>query len=200
MKLLLKLALVMTLVMTFCASASAFTFTIYPGHYLSPQRQAKIERALSWQVNVQVAQKWSVTPATFVPSGGAMILITNNVVTSSFCSDAAEACHNYDGAGFTIGDIQAPPGPFIIVDGQDIDRHDLAEAISHEVVESEVDPTINVLVNGHLAEVCDPVEWDDSYYGPGGIALEGWVYPAYFFGDHTAYYQKDTGGYGFAQS
>lgn len=148
------------------ATANAYQFRISdPGHRLAPDITEAIQRAVSFQVNRQVAEFWPrINPVSFTPAG-ALVNISTPAAVNAACEGEADGCHASD---LTIW-----------INGQQ-SLGDVENTISHEIVEAEIDPHDNLYINGRLVEICDPFSW--SYRGLGGISVADFAIPAYFHG------------------
>jgi len=152
------------------ASASAFDFTVHANGRMSAANVARIERAVSYQVNVQVAREWpdaSASPLTFSATGGDPITLVSHHDVSHWFASSGGTILPFDVIGFHYtGDNGAPA---IVVWGEDF--YDTAITVSHEAVEAEVDPL------GGGGEIADPVENGPSY-SLWGVPVANWVLPS----------------------
>lgn len=142
-------------------TAKAIQFTVVSQGALSDQQVTQIERAVSFQVDHQVARYWPGAVASFGP-GGMPITIAEQSTVPGLCGFSPPSdvvgCHYYKGGAIYVSE-QSFQGTAIIFD--------------HEVIEETVDPY------GYAPEVCDPVaEW--SYMGVGHVLLSDFTTPAYF--------------------
>lgn len=141
-------------------TAQAFQFS-----FATPiPNETAVERALSFQVNRQVAKHWVVDPVSFVPSGGVVISVLPGAQIERVCQDvAATACH---GGDVIYLRAHLPPAVLSLV-------------LSHEVIETEVDHYSDAYVGRWSLEPCDPVEYKS--YRLFGVTVSDYVYPAWFF-------------------
>ncbi|HEY5091061.1 MAG TPA: hypothetical protein VIK30_13875 [Polyangia bacterium] len=147
------------------ASADAFRFTlVHP-----PAGITSVERAISFQVNRQVARAWPLDPISFGAGG----------VTVYFASEAAvQNAWNQSGGGDTGGGIAG----FHLYDGatgrrtiwvwRSATRAFWTDTLSHEIIETAVDPNANV----PHREIADPAE--GLGYRLFGVAVAGWMLPS----------------------
>ena len=177
----LALAGVVLASLVFTGGAGAYQFSISdPYHRFTPQTIQRIERAVSFQVNMQVAKYWTVDPASFLDSTNITTATTQwdcqNAITidlqptmPSFCA-ADAGCH----AVSTLYVLTTQTTPMV------------ENTISHEVVETETDrPGTGWQTPGDGGyEVCDPAGY--NYRGLGGVWLADFVLPAYYQGNHKA--------------
>src|SRR6185312_5705184 len=73
-------------------SASALTFDLEQTRHLSPVQASAIERAVSFQVNRQVAKFWPGAHASFAPDG-IPVYVTDQASTTFHCGAVDAACH-----------------------------------------------------------------------------------------------------------
>lgn len=141
--------------------ASAFQFTVEANGRMSPAHVREIEHAVSFQVNVQVARYYKLSPVSFVATGGIPIFLLSRDQLS-----IADGDRGFD--GFHVA--YPGGGHAIYVRGEDF--RDTAITISHEIIETEVDPTVRIYPH---REICDPVE--NRSYRLWGVPVSDWVLP-----------------------
>lgn len=147
-RILLMIALALLLAVC-CSPAHAYTFRIVdPNHRFTPTTTARIQRALSFQVNRQLARFWNVTPVNFASDGIPVVLSPQAQMPDG------------DTLGYHLPDQ-------IVVDAA-WPTGVVEVTISHEVLETEVDR------DGTGYEVCDPVN-SYSYRGVGGVWLSDFM-------------------------
>lgn len=144
------------------SSAGAARFTVQSRGNLSGAQLAAVERAVSYQVDHQVARFWPGARAAFGPAGIPINLVPMRTVR-----------RNTDGNGDTAYHTTGVPS---IVIGEAGLRQTEYE-FDHEVVETVVDPS------GFGHEIEDPFD-GTRYTGVGGATLGDFATPAYF--DHTS--------------
>lgn len=152
------------------AGAHAFRF-VHPGN-LPPAKLALVERALEAQGR-QAARHWPGASVTFSSSPSAwpiyMVGAEGWAGPAAPCSSDDAGCHGLQGDRPAIW---VEVGPF----GSE------TFSLSHEILETAVDPDLDRRVGGMLAEVCDPVNNDDYQVQVGGAAVtvSDFVLPRWF--------------------
>lgn len=144
--------------------------------------------ACAKQVRLHFAPSWSRLPATprlffsasDVPQGVPMILVVDD------CDDPdALGYHTEDAQGHISGIVGCRP---VLANGGTVLTGPLAvsSVLSHEVLETHVDPFVDVWVDtldgahSFAFEVCDPVQSDA--YDIDGVSVSDFVLPAFFDG------------------
>lgn len=115
------------------------------------------------------AHAWNTGSATF-GSGGIPVLFVPMSTEQSICGATSIGCHGQMGNSL-----------FIVV-ANNLGMQLTQYVIDHEILETLVDPypaTDPTIVNGRLAEVCDPYQWE-TFDPTGHWVLAEWVYPNYF--------------------
>ena len=132
-----------------------------------------VERAITHQVNSQVAQHWPTARILWSNSPTAIpvhVLSMRAVAAKRWCGAGAAGCHS-----------TGPDGqPIIAVGAQ---SQSWSGFLSHEVIETLIDPWGARNLSGHLAEVCDPVS--QNWYRLDGTWVSDFVYP-HWFAAHSA--------------
>lgn len=161
------------------ADAAGFTILGHLPHLPHLPHLARVQRALEYQVNRQVARHWPVSPAWFGPHG-IPIILKSAAAVQAVCGQGAGGCHEW-ATGPGLGSV--PATIYIAY----TDRLDETIAISHEIIEFETDPQVTTMINGWLTEACDPVDTSDAWYYVGSVGVADFVYPRFFMGvDHPA--------------
>ena len=111
-----RLAVIVLAFLALPTSAQAFQFTIHPNGWLDAATVTKIERAVSWQINAQVAKEWTgINPVSFVPAGGAPIIVVSNNQISQDCGPTKQKA--------ATDTLMRRPGDMIYpMDGDDASR------------------------------------------------------------------------------
>lgn len=147
--------------------ASAFQFTFKANGRMSPAHVREVEHAVSFQVNVQVARYYRLSPVSFVATGGIPVALAPRVVLRNVLGGS----NDYLGFHMSWG-----PGRYAIyVWARSFPA--TADTISHEIIETETDP----LATGR--EICDPVSDPQMDYRLWGVPVSDWVLP-----DDTPFY------------
>lgn len=127
-----------------------------------------VQRAITRQVDSQVAQHWPGARIVWSNSPKAIpvhVLSLRAVATQRWCGARAGGCH-------WVG----PNGqPIVAVAGQ---PQNWSGYLSHEVIETLIDPSGSRALSGRLAEACDPVA--QSWYRLDGTWVSDFVYPQWF--------------------
>ena len=147
------------------ASAGAFTFT--PVH--PPANLGVVERAISFQVNRQVARAWRVDPVSF-GAGGIPVYFTSEAVVSSAWLRAGGGNPRGGIAGFHSYDPAT--GQAVIWVWRSADRAFWTNTLSHEIIETEVDPS----ATHPRLEIADAVA--DYSYRLFGVSVSDWLLPS----------------------
>lgn len=116
----------------------------------------KMERAIDYQANVQMARYYPHSPIAF-GSAGIPVYVVNEPTTGQDCGQGASGCHNTD-----------TTGPYIVVWSGN-NGNPLSVTVSHEVLETLADPNLTG------TEICDPVEND--IYMHNGVWLQDFILP-----------------------
>jgi hypothetical protein len=147
---------------TLAATTDTTTFTVPSSGNLGAARLARIEQAVTLQVNTQVLAHWDRSPIQFGP-GGIPVNIAPAAQVAVGCGQPGDGgCHSVDANG----------QPVIWIANETYMAESVA--ISHEIIETVVDPgpstltPTGVMINGMLAEPCDPVQ-NNTYQMPNGI-------------------------------
>ena len=138
-----------------CVKTTIFTVTDPVGVPLA--LLTKVEAAVQYQVQYQVARFWPVGCVVFGPDGIPLTIIG--------ISGAPVACNGPD-SGCHIS--STPPS---IVVGWDGIADDFSYIFSHEVIETLEDPTLTG------TEICDPVSWNE--YRDLGVAVADFILPSW---------------------
>jgi hypothetical protein len=160
------------------ATASGLVFTLHHSPFGS--RTAMVERAMLFQLNHQVRPRWHEPVASFGPDGLPVYFYKK---MAKNCGAGYAGCHDQYGAwvlvstGTSVRRTSATAG---ISSGSSYDFHDEEVALSHELIESVVDPNpFTSSINGYIPEPCDVVG-SDSYHGLDGVRLSDFIYPHWF--------------------
>ncbi len=128
----------------------------------------RVQRAIVRQVDSQVAAHWPVARIVWSDSPTAIpvhVLSLRVVGSKRWCGGGAGGCHWLGSDG----------QPIIAVGAQ---SQDWSGYLSHEVIETLIDPSGTRDLYGRLAEACDPVA--QNWYRLDGTWVTDFVYPAWF--------------------
>lgn len=148
------------------APASALTFQVVQSGHLSARHLQEAETAVAKQVNSSVSKHWRGASAHFGTSGVPIRFVTN-IATVCEVQDAT-GCHAFDPAAIYIAQ-----GTFFSE----------TFALSHEVIETIVDPNATTYLGGQLAEVCDPVNsntYSEIISPTVGVSVSDYVFPRWY--------------------
>jgi hypothetical protein len=123
------------------------------------------EQAITIQVNEQVRKHWRVAPISFGP-GGIPIYVDSSRQIANDCGPGIDGCHGPGADG--------KPAIWIADNWYDTETRTL----SHEIIETAVDPNGQATVASYVAEPCDEV--DANSYQQDGVMLSDFVYPRWF--------------------
>jgi hypothetical protein len=132
-----------------------------------------VERAITRQINTQVAQYWPTARIVWSASPRAIpvhVMSMRTVAAKRWCGLGAGGCHWVGSDGQPIIAVGAQPRGW-------------SGYLSHEVIETVIDPSGWRNISGHLAEVCDPVS--QNWYRLGGTWVADFVSPRWFIA-HSA--------------
>ena len=151
-----------------------------------------VQRAITLQVDSQVVQHWPIAGVVWSDSPKAIpvhVLSMGTVGAERWCGAGAGGCH-----WMSHGE------PIIAVGAQ---PQNWSGYLSHEVIETLIDPSVTRDMFGHLAEACDPVA--QNWYHLDGTWVSDFVYPQWFVGHAVGSFdflhathragQLGTGGY-----
>jgi len=127
-----------------------------------------VQRAIARQVDSQVARHWAGAHIVWSNSPKAIpvhILSLRAVASTRWCGAAAGGCHWAGRGGRPVIAVGAQP-------------QNWSGYLSHEVIETVIDPSGARELFGKLAEACDPVA--QSWYRLDGIWVSDFVYPRWF--------------------
>lgn len=143
---------------------------------LSPT--VKVERAITKEVVTKLDPAYNIYAVPVWDSNSppdVVVMFRSLYQTDVMCQGPADGCHSFD-----TNAMGQPTRIWIVVDKAE-DKTDLTETLSHEVLETIVDPYLNHYIDGKLAEVCDPLEsYARGYYDSQGVWLSRFVKPSYF--------------------
>jgi hypothetical protein len=149
------------------AAAQALTFHVVHRGAMSARQLTRAERAITFQVNHQVRRYWHNPRIRFGASGVPVYFYSAQGASRHGCGPSASGCH---GPGAS--------GPAIWVENQPGWYGAMTTALSHEVVETAVDPQNNRVVDGLLADPCDEAE--GATYDVGAVMVADFVFPRWY--------------------
>jgi hypothetical protein len=147
----------------------------------NPAYVAHVERAIERQVNTQVIRHWVVPTLQFVSTGpvGLVVHLETHAAVDTICGGEDDGCHYPATNGVIDVYVDRWAGGCGDGDTGPCGYQDWSYPLSHEIIESLVDPTANSWSpTGLLLEACDPV--DGSSYQDLGIDVSDFVYPRWF--------------------
>lgn len=163
---LISITLAASAMLALAAPAAAFQFTIHANHRMSPANVQRVQRAISFQVNRQVAKVYPLNPVSFTPAGGIPIYLVSFDQVQAAWHEIWHAVPGDTVGGFHRFSSTDPAAVAIIVWGTDF--QDTAATISHEIIETELDPQG---LNPQL-EICDRVA--NQTYTLWGVSVAAW--------------------------
>jgi hypothetical protein len=148
----------------FAAPANAFIFSIQPSPQTPWRHLSIVKRAIDFQVNRQVARRYTLDPISFAPGGIPVHFASYATVQRVWAQDGGDPAtvvtglHSYGQREIWISAATS--------------RDDWTTSLSHEIIEASVDPTG---VDRGL-EIADPAE--GFAYRLWGVAVSGWALPS----------------------
>ena len=155
-------------------------FTIVNQAGVSPQDLAAVQRAISLQ-SIQLHMAWGTPVAAFVANGGTPVYIgTGQQALASGGSTAALGGDHYGTSSpVTNRGTHWDGSPYISVSTGNLPMTGWSKALSHEIVESLVNPSAAPTTAGtHTPEVADPVS--NHSYNIHGVPVSNFTLPAYW--------------------
>ena len=143
-------------------TAHALTFHVVHRGVLSARQLTRAERAITFQVNHQVRRYWHNPPIRFGASGIPVYFYSHRGASRHGCGPGADGCH----------------GSAVWVENQPGWYDAMTTALSHEVVETTVDPQNNRVLDGLLADPCD--EAQGATYLVGSVTVADFVFPSWY--------------------
>jgi hypothetical protein len=149
------------------AAAQALTFHVVHRGSMSARQLTHAERAITFQVNHQVRRYWHNPRIRFGASGVPIYFYSPQGANRYGCGPGASGCH---GPGVS--------GPAIWVENQRGWYEAMTTALSHEVVETAVDPYNTRVIGNLLADPCD--EAQGATYDVGAVVVADFVFPRWY--------------------
>lgn len=166
---------------------------------VSDEDVKKMVIAVQEQLKNDVAPAWGrdywfimfyPDPKTISPRAYPIVIVDNDQTPGALGWHAERGGKPY---GKVMADPVLQNGGVVLYDHANPSNISIASVLSHEVIETFIDPFINVWVDGpetgqgscYAMEACDPVESNSYAYKLGNmlVSLSNFVLPSYFLGD-----------------
>lgn len=174
------IASLMFLILAATAQASGKTYFHFANAgNMTVGQVARVEKAVTVQVNTELLRHWA-RPRIAFGSSGINVYVEGQAAINRDCEDVGDVACHANPAGVPV--IYLLRNRFT----------DETVSVSHEVMETVINPgPVNLVMGGRRAEVADPVS--NSTYDVNGVWVSDFVYPNWFVaGSRGPWDEMDT--------